>query len=33
MLAGLACAAGVLLWLAWNVHRCNRFIDDVAGDE
>jgi len=33
MLAGFACAAGVLLWLAWGVHCANRFIDDAAGDE
>lgn len=33
MLTGFACAAGVLLWLAWAVHRCERFMADVAGEE
>lgn len=33
MLTVLACAAGFTAWLAWNVHRCNRFIADVAGEE
>lgn len=33
MLAGFACAGIVLAWLAWNVRRCNRFINDAAGEE
>lgn len=33
MLTGFACAAGVLLWLAYRVRRDIRYMADVAGDE
>lgn len=30
---GLACAGGLLTWLAFQIRRCNQFINTVAGDE